>query len=180
MRERSSIFGETATHALKTGSPAIDTIPEGSAGCGTIYPSDQRGSARPNDGDVDGALACDSGAYEKAFSALLLLTDNPDPSQAAGVFSVSFSLTTTAPALPTGLVTVSVEGSASSCSAALENSTGQCQLQIETPGTYTLTAVYSGDQLFDSTQASQAHTVSEAPSGHAVYLPVLSKNTVSP
>ncbi len=51
--------GATKTMALKRGSPAIDAGEP--AGCpGT----DQRGAARPFDGDGDGTPVCDSGAFE--------------------------------------------------------------------------------------------------------------------
>jgi hypothetical protein len=56
--------GDTATHALFSGSPALDQIPAGANGCGTIFVTDQRGLARPLDGDLDGVPACDMGAYE--------------------------------------------------------------------------------------------------------------------
>ncbi|MFO7540753.1 MAG: choice-of-anchor Q domain-containing protein, partial [Chloroflexota bacterium] len=52
--------GQTETHALLTGSPAIDHIPIKACGVRT----DQRGVARPIDGNEDGLLACDVGAYE--------------------------------------------------------------------------------------------------------------------
>ena len=58
--------GPTETHALLAGSPAIDaglevcTDPEGLAALTT----DQRGVARPMDGDGEGTAACDIGAYE--------------------------------------------------------------------------------------------------------------------
>jgi CSLREA domain-containing protein len=51
--------GPTATHALLPGSPAID------AGNAAACPAtDQRGVARPTDGDGDGTAACDVGAFE--------------------------------------------------------------------------------------------------------------------
>jgi hypothetical protein len=50
--------GPTRTHALLPGSVAVDAAGD----CG--LETDQRGSARPRDGDVDGEAACDVGAFE--------------------------------------------------------------------------------------------------------------------
>ncbi|PAU65004.1 hypothetical protein BZL41_08130 [Pseudomonas sp. PIC25] len=47
------------THALRRGSPAVDT------GVGSCTSHDQRGSRRPRDGDGDGVEVCDLGAYER-------------------------------------------------------------------------------------------------------------------
>jgi hypothetical protein len=53
--------GATNTHALLPGSPAIDTGTN--ANC--LSP-DQRGVARPKDGDQNGSSICDIGAYERS------------------------------------------------------------------------------------------------------------------
>lgn len=53
--------GLTRTHALIEGSPAIDTGDDA-----TCPSTDQRGFARPADGDRDGAAACDIGSFETA------------------------------------------------------------------------------------------------------------------
>jgi hypothetical protein len=45
-------------------SPAIDAIGQGAGGCATDLTEDQRGEPRPQDGDNDGAIACDVGAFE--------------------------------------------------------------------------------------------------------------------
>jgi hypothetical protein len=52
--------GPTETHALQPGSPAVD------AGSDASCPlTDQRGTARPIDGNRDGVATCDIGAYER-------------------------------------------------------------------------------------------------------------------
>ena len=55
--------GDTKTHALGTGSPAINQIPNGINGCGSTYTTDQRGEARPY---YTGG-SCDIGSFEKSF-----------------------------------------------------------------------------------------------------------------
>jgi len=55
--------GPTQTHALQSGSPAIDQIPDGTSGCQAGVSTDQRGAVRA-DGPGRGGSACDMGAYE--------------------------------------------------------------------------------------------------------------------
>ncbi len=50
--------GPTVTHALLAGSPAIDAAGD------QCLATDQRGVARPQDGDGDGVASCDAGAFE--------------------------------------------------------------------------------------------------------------------
>ena len=71
--------GSTQTHALKDNSPAIDAGDP--KGCkdqgGKLLTTDQRGFARPFDGDGNGSARCDMGAYElvkfSSFNYLPLL-----------------------------------------------------------------------------------------------------------
>jgi CSLREA domain-containing protein len=60
--------GSTLTHALAWNSPAIDTGDNDQ--CPT---TDQRGVIRPLDGNGDGKVVCDIGAYEKVYQPLVLL-----------------------------------------------------------------------------------------------------------
>jgi hypothetical protein len=52
--------GPAPTHALTIDSPAVDFV---EAGC-PPPPTDERGVERPQDGDEDGTLFCDAGAFE--------------------------------------------------------------------------------------------------------------------
>lgn len=66
--------GTTFSHALATGSPAIDAgnpAAPGSSG-NACAATDQRGVARPVDGDDDGNARCDIGAFEWNGSSLYL------------------------------------------------------------------------------------------------------------
>lgn len=70
--------GSTYTHALYTGSPAIEAIPNGTNNCGTTFTTDQRGGVRPYNG------SCDMGAYELKLTRSVsnFGTDNGDCSMA--------------------------------------------------------------------------------------------------
>jgi CSLREA domain-containing protein len=63
--------GGTETHILHTGSAAIDAIPNGTNGCGTLYVSDQRGMKRPVD---DG---CEIGSTENVFFLFAPIVHRP-------------------------------------------------------------------------------------------------------
>jgi hypothetical protein len=67
--------GPTQTHALLEGSPAIDGgNPAGCLGIeDALLTSDQRGVARPLDGDRDGTARCDIGAYELSHNVSMYL-----------------------------------------------------------------------------------------------------------
>lgn len=58
--------GGTQTHALLTGSVAIDAASDCTDALGNPVSTDQRGAPRPRDGDGIGGPACDVGAFELA------------------------------------------------------------------------------------------------------------------
>ena len=60
--------GLTPTHGLDPASPALDRAPS----CSNF---DQRGVARPQDGDSDGELLCDIGAFELESAVLIVGVD---------------------------------------------------------------------------------------------------------
>ncbi len=84
--------GDTLTHALLPGSPAID------AGDNTICPGlDQRVVSRPIDGHNDGSATCDIGAYESQNSLTInnIQLAEGDASTTDAIFTVSLAPTST-------------------------------------------------------------------------------------
>lgn len=89
--------GPTLTHALTTGSNAIDTASSctyASQGINTLFTNgdpitrDQRGAARPFDGDGDSQSLCDKGAYELREAITLGTCSGPEMS---GTYPFAFS-----------------------------------------------------------------------------------------
>ena len=98
--------GRTPTHALVPGSPAIDAGgPECLDATGAPLTTDQRGRPRPVDGNGDGLVACDIGAFEFFPIVNDLVTLDPDldtgfdptpvPGGPAGSFTVTATFTNT-------------------------------------------------------------------------------------
>ncbi len=75
--------GPTETMALQSGSPAIDGVEEGH--CRTIdgdpVDEDQRGETRPMNGDRDGTVLCDIGAYEAPGPLEAVLEAEPEEAE---------------------------------------------------------------------------------------------------
>src|SRR5215813_3617403 len=100
--------GPTLTHALLVDSPAIDA--GNPAGCtdnvGNVLTTDQRGAARPTDGNGDGVAICDIGSYERmAIPADLSITkgDTSDPVDAGEDLTYILTVTNNGPATATGV-----------------------------------------------------------------------------
>jgi CSLREA domain-containing protein/uncharacterized repeat protein (TIGR01451 family) len=82
--------GNTWTHALLDGSPAIDAGDPGSCAAPPVNNLDQRGKIRPADGDGDGLAICDIGAHEVVPT--IGLGKNAPVVAAAGEF-ITYTLT---------------------------------------------------------------------------------------
>jgi len=88
--------GPTLTHALVSGSPAVDFAPSAACTGSPINGVDQRGAARNYDGNGSVTGECDSGAYELREAILVGNCGGPELSGAqAFAFSSGNTLTVT-------------------------------------------------------------------------------------
>jgi hypothetical protein len=159
--------GLTPTHALLSNSPAIDR--GDTAGCMSSAMQtlvvDQRGLPRPRDGDNDGGVRCDIGAFELqpplATTSVNIISDTPDPSLISQAVNVVVNLFVVPPSTgtPTGVISVSASP-AETCTITLPAIS--CALILTTPGARLLTASYAGDAVFAaSVSAGETHVVND-------------------
>lgn len=149
--------GQTLTHALLAGSPAINAGSNALAVDQNNNPltTDERGVGFPR---INNATV-DMGAYETLLlpgnTTTTITADTPDPSNVGQSVTVSYTVTSGA-GTPTGNVTVT--DGVNSCVGTV--AAGSCSLTLNTVGSRTLTASYSGATLFNpSTSVGEPHTV---------------------
>jgi hypothetical protein len=106
------------------------------------------------------------------FTVTAITGDDPDPSRAGELFTVTFEVTSTF-GIPTGVVTVTVSDSPATCSATLAEGLGSCSLILDTPGNYNLTASYGGAVNYVSSSDNDLHIVVNA--SIWLYLPLVVK-----
>jgi len=95
----------------------------------------------------------------KASTTTMIISDGPDPSLVGGAYTVTFSVSVTAPGAGTPVGTVNVsDGSGGTCTATLPSNS--CSVTSTTVGAKNLTATYSGGANFmGSVSATAPHNV---------------------
>jgi len=95
----------------------------------------------------------------KASTSTMIISDGPDPSLVGGAYTVTFSVSVTAPGAGTPVGTMNVsDGSGGTCTATLPSNS--CSVTSTTVGAKNLTATYSGGANFiGSVSATAPHNV---------------------
>jgi N-acetylneuraminic acid mutarotase len=110
------------------------------------------------DGEPGAGSANEGYGFAPITTTTTISSDNPDPSQAFQPFTISYNVTSTTD-IPTGVVTVTVRDSSDNCIGTLVNGSGSCDLSLDAPGIYTLTATYGGDYIHVGSSEKEEHSV---------------------
>jgi Tol biopolymer transport system component len=110
-------------------------------------------------GDNNGTY--DIFVHDRGWDTTTTITsDTPDPSRVGDPITVNFMVDgPPGTNMPTGSVTVTVEGSVEFCNANLVSGSGSCMITITNPGIYTLIATYGGDDNFNGSSDVEENTV---------------------
>lgn len=131
--------GQTEILPLQHGSPAIDAIPSGTAGCGTTLTADQRGVSRPY------GVGCDLGAYESTpLATSTTLVGWPNPAVQGRLVTLEAHVLRSVAASPGGLVSF-YDGSRMVAVVAPVGGWAVARLPWVAAGTHGFTARYGGD-----------------------------------
>jgi hypothetical protein len=149
--------GPTETHALVSGSPAIDAgNPNGCVDSrGAPLPTDQRGLPRAFDGNGDGRAACDIGAFElnaQDLSPAISISDAIVTEGNSGTVNVTFQVNLSAPSSQPVTVSFSTANRTASAGVDYQGTSGSLTFD---PGetTKTITVAVDGNTTleFDKT-----------------------------
>lgn len=142
--------------------PCTATLTNGMGGCTLVLTT--AGSrtltatytATPNFAGSSGTVAHQ---VNQAASMTTITSDSPDPSDIGQPFTVVFTAAAVAPGggMPTGNVVVTLSGGAETCTGALTNGAGSCQLTLLSGGARTITATYNGDTNFTGSTDTEVH-----------------------
>ena len=103
----------------------------------------------------------------KAATATAIVSDLPDPTVVSQPYTVTYSVTVSAPGAGTPTGTVTISDGTDSCTGTLPATS--CQLTSTTVGAKTLAATYNGDTNFNSSSAPTAsHQVNPSPTTTAI------------
>ena len=157
--------GPTSTHALLASSPAIDAGNDE-----RCLSMDQRGFARPADGDGDGVVNCDIGAVEILLPALSISASaTPNPVVAGNDLTFTIAVTNAGPGLaeevvistmlPTTLTLVSAQTGGADC--VVNTDSIDCELgDVAADGSVSAVVVATANEAGDVTVSFDAVTVS--------------------
>lgn len=113
-------------------------------------------------GDTNFTASSDMEAHtvDQAPTTTTITADTPDPSILGFAYTVDVTVSSTT-GMPTGTVTVD-DGAGNMCNINLVGGMGSCQINNTPVGLNTLTATYSGDTNFTTSDDTEGHTVAPA------------------
>ena len=166
----------TVTVSDGSGSTCTITLPATSCGLASSASGPKTITATyAGDANYNGSSDTEAHTVIKANTTTTIVSDTPDPSVVGQNYTVTASVTVSAPGsgAPTGNLTLS-DGT-SSCVAILPATS--CQLTSSTAGAKTLTATYSGNANFNgSVSATASHTVNKADTATGIQVSINAPN----
>lgn len=168
--------GNTVTSANDAVTLAIGSNPAGGTLSGTVTVNavngvasfgnvsiDQVGSGYTLTASAAGLTGASSPTFDivptQVNTIIVITSDTPDPSTIGVPFTVTWNLNSSGTAPITGNVTVTVNGTADTCSAPAALGAGSCDLTITLNGSHRLTATFPGDANYKSSTDIDAHQV---------------------
>ena len=160
----------TATGSTPTGtvtvttddgkSCTIDPLSGGTGNCDIVFDTTgEKVITATYNGDVNHEGSDDTENHTVKAPTNIVIVDSPDPTLPNGTVNVNFTVNSTWPGTPTGTVTITGQTSGCSTPVTLVNRTGSCSVVFDSDGTKVLTATYSGDATYDTSNKTEIHTV---------------------